>query len=246
MSAARDRRNNIKRGWQDDIPPVPVGKIDAALYGALRDAEGDQLILQDGKIQVGSFRLTSNGLEIISETDQDEWGKLGELLFRLEGSMQWLIGDWLVYGETLSYGDLKTRVEEMGRDYNTIRNYMVVCRAFELSRRRYNLSFGHYQAAASLESEEQQDEALAYAQQEKMSVAAFRKAIHGEQPALPAERKYNIAQMTDSVYEVAQKDLMSIPVREIRSALDSLKLIQLKNAEAEARLQAALEQRSKK
>jgi hypothetical protein len=205
MSAAR--RQNIKRGWGDDLAPISVSKIDSELFGALREIEGDQLIMRDNQIQVGAFTLTSNGLEMSGEAGQEEWGKLGDLLFRLEGSIQWLIGDWLAYGDNLAYGDLKARVEATGRDYNTVRNYMVVCRAFELSRRRYNLSFGHYQAAASLETEEMQDEALAYAQQEKLSVAAFRKAIHGEQPpALSSGEMVDLKPFSDKFKTLMKRD----------------------------------------
>lgn len=143
-------------------------------------------ILKEGQLTVGAFTLTESGLEIAGNATPDDWGKVGELLFKLEGSIQWLIGDWLVYGETLSYGDLIARVEATGRDYDTVRNYMVVCRAFELSRRRYNLSFGHYQSAASLDPVTQ-DEALAYAENNKLSVAAFRKMVQAHvSPAIQA------------------------------------------------------------
>lgn len=147
-------------------------------------------ILKEGQLTVGAFTLTESGLEIASNASHDDWGKVGELLFKLEGSIQWLIGDWLVYGEKLEYGDLIARVEATGRHYDTVRNYMVVCREFELSRRRYNLSFGHYQAATSLDPETQ-DEALAYAENNKLSVAAFRKMIQVHQaprPTLPASQ----------------------------------------------------------
>ena len=242
----KDERRRVDFDGEADEGKIDVYTLDEALYGKIREAAGPLVQITDGTLTAHGFTFSSNGLQVNGNVTEDDWSQIGEMLFKLEGSIQWLIGDWLVYGESLAYGDLKARVEEMGRDYNTVRNYMVVCRAFELSRRRYNLTFGHYQAAAGLETGEQQDEALDYAEKQKISVAAFRKAIHGTTPALPAERKYNIAQMTDSVYAVTQKDLMSIPVREIRSALDSLKLIQRKNAEAEAKLQDALEQRSKK
>jgi hypothetical protein len=211
MSAAR--RQNIKRGWGDDLAPISVSKIDSELFGALREIEGDQLIMRDNQIQVGAFTLTSNGLEMSGEAGQEEWGKLGDLLFRLEGSIQWLIGDWLAYGDNLAYGDLKARVEATGRDYNTVRNYMVVCRAFELSRRRYNLSFGHYQSAAALDPENQ-DRALAYAVENKQSVAAFRKMVHDHlkppptsvSSALPTEETSTPKPAFSGLEKLAQRD----------------------------------------
>jgi hypothetical protein len=166
-------------------------------------------ILQEGQLTVGAFKLTESGLEISGSATHEDWGKVGELLFKLEGSIQWLIGDWLVYGEDLTYGDLIARVEATGRHYDTVRNYMVVCRAFELSRRRYNLSFGHYQAAASL-SDNDQDEALAYAEKNKLSVASFRKMVQAHiDPAskeLPGGDAPSFKALVSSFDKLKQKD----------------------------------------
>jgi hypothetical protein len=149
----------------------------------------DGTVLKEGELTVGAFTLTDSGLQISGKASSEDWGKVGDLLFKLEGSIQWLIGDWLVYGEDVKYGDLIARVEATGRTYETVRNYMVVCRAFELSRRRYNLSFGHYQAATALPDGEQ-DEALEYAQKQNLSVASFRKMVQAHlspaRKALPA------------------------------------------------------------
>lgn len=131
------------------------------------------LDLQDGTLVVHDFRLTPTGLIAPDEMTQESWEEVGRLLFRLEGSIQWLIGDWLVYGGAVGWGDLPKLAKALGRDYQTLRNYTVVCRAYDLYRRRYNLTFGHYQAAASLVLD-QQDESLAYAESQGMSVAAFR------------------------------------------------------------------------
>src|SRR5687767_11538908 len=114
MGAAH-RRNKINRdrGWSEEVPPIPVSKIDAELYGALREAEGDNALLINNQIHIGPFTLTSTGLQIQAGATQDEWSKVGELLFRLEGSIQWLIGDWLAYGEDIKWGDVKKIAEKL-------------------------------------------------------------------------------------------------------------------------------------
>lgn len=169
------------------------------------------LAVQGDAIMVHGFQLTPNGLLAPQDVDRETWEQVGSLLHRLEGSIQWLIGDWLVYGENLAYGELQARVEAAGHNYQTIRNYMVVCRAFELYRRRYNLSFGHYHAAASL-PEDQQDQALTYAQENNLSVAAFRKlvrqAIDGqaETPALPASNLPVLKPLMTEFKKLMQRD----------------------------------------
>ncbi len=37
------------------------------------------------------------------------------------------------------------------KNYHTLRNYMIVCRAYELSQRRDNLTFTHHQAISASE-----------------------------------------------------------------------------------------------
>lgn len=189
MSAAR--RQSIKRGWGEDLAPIPVSKIDAELFGALREIEGDQLVMRDNQIQVGAFTLTPVGLEMTGENSKEEWDKIGEMLLRLEGSIQWLIGDWLVYGEGVHYGELKDFADKLEMDYGTLRNYASVARNVHLSLRNDKLSYHHHVAVSKL-TPEWQKYALEHAvNQKKMPVAKFRQWIADQTgevstPALPS------------------------------------------------------------
>jgi len=138
------------------------------------------LSVQDGTLMVHDFQFTPKGLIAPRDMDHASWQQVGDLLFKLEGSLQWLIGDWLVYGEDLKYGDIPKFAAMMGKDEKTLRNYMSVSRAVELSRRRDNLSFGHHEAVTKLLPGEQ-TEALIYAAEHGMSVAAFRKLVRGNE-----------------------------------------------------------------
>lgn len=196
----------------EDTPTPQMPSADEIFVGrpAMIPRRGGGAEVKDGQLTVGAFTLTESGLQVAGNGTSEDWGKVGDLLFKLEGSIQWLIGDWFAYGDNLEYGDLKARIEATGRDYDTVRNYMFVCRAFELSRRRYSLSFGHYQAAAPL-PESDQDQALDYAEKNKLSVAAFRKMVQEHlnpslTPALPAVNTSIPKPAFSGLEKLAQKD----------------------------------------
>jgi hypothetical protein len=56
-------------------------------------------VASDGTIQIGKFTLTAKGLIADESVVFEEWQQLGELLQRFEASIQWLIGDWMAYGD---------------------------------------------------------------------------------------------------------------------------------------------------
>jgi hypothetical protein len=152
------------------------------------------LALKDGEVQIGAFKITGTGLEIGQHATQEEWSKVGELLFKLEGSIQWLIGDWLAYGEDVKWGETAIIAEQLGRKTKTLTEYAYVARNVKLSIRMDNLSFGHHQLVASLTPQEQSD-ALTYAAQHNLSVAAFRKELQGQPSTLSGgldtDKSYN-------------------------------------------------------
>jgi N6-adenosine-specific RNA methylase IME4 len=86
---------------------------------------------------------------------RDQWTAAGIALGRMERAVGWWIGDWWVYGER-RYGDLKALVEApnwTGPGYQTCRNAASVSRAYEMSRRRDNLTFTHHAELAALPRE---------------------------------------------------------------------------------------------
>ena len=138
---------------------------------------------------VQGFQLTTTGLVAPEGMTSESWEQIGLLLFRLEGSIQWLIGDWLVYGSDLKYGDVKKLAETMGRDPGTFWEYANVCRSVKTWVRTQVLSYGHHRLVAPL-TEDQQVFALNYAAENNLSIANFRKWLReqtgrAEHPRLP-------------------------------------------------------------
>lgn len=103
-----------------------------------------------GAITVGNFRISKIGLQIAEGVNVDEWQAFGQHIRMMETSIQWIIGDWLAYGER-EYGKTYQEVAELtGYTYETLRNLVWVARQFEMSSRNDNLSFGHHQTALAL------------------------------------------------------------------------------------------------
>jgi hypothetical protein len=141
----------------------------------LRNAKKQSLDLSQG-LQIGAFQFTSKGLVIEGEHNQDNWNEVGEFLFQMEGSIQWLIGDWLAFGEDVGYGNHESVADALGRSVGTLYNYSSVSKAYEFSRRRENLSFSHHQEAMALKGKSR-EKILERAEHEGWSRGELRKQI---------------------------------------------------------------------
>lgn len=144
--------------------PVPVEQPANAVIPA-----------DDGTLQYLSFRLTPIGLQSSGENFED-WMQLGRLLRQIEGSLQWLIGDWVVKGEYV-YNQTYDQIAVMtGYEMKTLYEYAYVARQIDFSIRMENLSFGHHQAVAALEPDQQQYW-LEQASAGQWSISRLRKAM---------------------------------------------------------------------
>lgn len=202
-AAARAAGNGFSDLNVDDIPDTPLSEIDMGLFGGLGTATAGTGIVPatspDGTIQIGKFKLTGKGLVADDDAAFDEWETLGGILHRLEGSIQWLIGDWLNYGAR-QWGDKYQSVADaIGYDEKTLRNYSWVARNIDLSLRKDKLSFGHHNLIAG-KSEEEQAYWLNRAVDEKLSIAKLRKLMSGGEDALPSGG--------DPVIEETNRDLV--------------------------------------
>ena len=122
-------------------------------------------------------QITATSWKLPRSLDEVDWIRCGQFLCRVEGAVQWWIGDWWAYGSEREYGDGVELAQRVGGNYGTLRNYAFVCNNFELSRRRDNLSFGHHQAVCGLSSRREQDRWLSRAEREQLSVGRLRAAI---------------------------------------------------------------------
>jgi hypothetical protein len=185
MSSRRRAGINRDAAYDDEeTPSLTLKDADAALYGALSRVDNKRKAIE--RTRFGAFKITPCGLEIGDGAEQKDWEEAGQFIFQVDSGIQWTIGDWLAYGLNLQYGDIPKLADRFGRDEKTLHHYKQICEKFEFTRRRVDLTFGHHEAVRALTSYEQ-DQALAYAAEQNLSVAALRKLIKGEtSPALPS------------------------------------------------------------
>lgn len=124
----------------------------------------------------GITSATSKGLLLPRHLAFDRWVRIGIQLAVLADSSAWCLGDWLVYGEVAYSGRYRDAIEMTSLNYQTLRNYAWVARAFELSRRRDLLSFGHHAELAGL-PEPEQDYWLRKAEELRWSCKQLRREV---------------------------------------------------------------------
>jgi len=100
--------------------------------------------------------LSKTGWALPTTMTEADWKEAGAMLAKVEGAMNWWLGDWWAFGEH-GYGDRKALVESddwEGPAYETCRYAGYVCESFESVRRRTDVSFAHHKEAASLPPDE--------------------------------------------------------------------------------------------
>jgi hypothetical protein len=137
------------------------------------------IVLPDGTMRIGNFTVTRTGLLIGESATPDEWKGIGLLLLKLEGAIQWLIGDWFVYGEQIWGRTYRETAEALGYSIKSLYTFAYVAENVHFSIRMENLTFGHHALVAKLPPEEQYV-CLQYAAENNLSIAAMRTAIKGE------------------------------------------------------------------
>lgn len=100
------------------------------------------------------FEITETGLVIHRECTEHEWEELGEELAKNSNSLMWLIGDWLIAGESSGYlprGKLAEACKRFKVEYQTAAQAKRVCSKIESCRRLQDLGFYHHQEVAGRE-----------------------------------------------------------------------------------------------
>ncbi|HWA53240.1 MAG TPA: hypothetical protein VG816_03620 [Solirubrobacterales bacterium] len=107
------------------------------------------------------------------ELDAREWAAVGRRIGSVGRNIQWLLGDWIAYGNR-KFGERYARASKIsGYDPQTLMNMVYVATRFAVSRRRENLSWSHHETLAALDPEEQ-DRWLDQATQHRWSVSDLR------------------------------------------------------------------------
>lgn len=118
------------------------------------------------------------------ELSREQWEQAGHELLRWARSIQWLIGDWVLYGEQ-AYGETYTEAIELtGLEYDTLKNIIWVARSVSERSRRRDLSWSHHQAVAAL-PEAEQEMWLREAADEGYTVARLRSKLQGSKAEEP-------------------------------------------------------------
>src|SRR5437667_7006511 len=97
-------------------------------------------------LELGSFKFKTTALVVQGTPTFDEWEHCGTVLRRIEGAVQFWIGDWLNYGEH-AYGEKYAQaVNETQAD--TWKNYAWVSHQVKKSTRVDDLSWSHHREVA--------------------------------------------------------------------------------------------------
>ena len=146
------------------------------------------IILPNPKVSISPV-----GMQISSELSFEEWCELATSIGQAARSIGFIIGDWLVYGQSLfgTEGFAEKRVDAAsyqlainatGLDLSTLQNYAYVSRNIPFSLRTERLSWEHHRLVAKLPEVEQQEWIDACLAEEdagqRMSTRRLRKSLN--------------------------------------------------------------------
>ncbi len=90
-----------------------------------------------------------------------DWDDLGMVVCEARDFTAWVLGDWLLYGESKWNSDEYAQAQALtGRSYGGLRNLRWVADRFPLHRRRETLTWSHHRAVAGIKDDAVQEEWL--------------------------------------------------------------------------------------
>lgn len=181
MPSKRDRRKKAVN--QSTSNPLTAQDIANNAYSFLDDAQQEKRIQlsQDGEMAFLGIRMTRTGIQFSEEISEEDYREVGRFLLQIETSIQWLIGDWLAFGEERQWGETYRSVaEEFGYEIATLWDYASVSRQVKTSVRTEELSHAHHRLLRSLTEDEQREwiaRAVEGNGEKSWTVAELREAI---------------------------------------------------------------------
>ena len=147
------------------------------------------------------MEISRLGLEMTQPLTFEEWRDMAPTLGQLVTGVGFVIGDWLVYGEThfSEKGPISRRVSTpiydeavnvTGLDRRTLHNYAYVARRVPAARRSLRLSWEHHRIVAKLPALEQEhwlNLAEKAGKERVISTMRLRKSIHAGRLLTPKE-----------------------------------------------------------
>lgn len=127
-----------------------------------------------------AYELTETGVVFKGMVAYERWEALGKQLAGFHRGIQWLLGDWLIYGEGRGdWGDTYTQaLDATALDYQTLCNYKWVASKIPHQVRRSDVSWSHHAEVASLPAADQM-RWLKVASDEKLNLKDFRYRLRG-------------------------------------------------------------------
>ena len=126
-----------------------MGKIAEVDHGAI--VEIDRGLVALGKY----FQFTPTGLKVTGRPSLDVCGDMCEFLRVFENGLQWAVGDFVNFSESL-HGESAAQLWDVTEwKESTIRVYRWVAAKVSPTTRRAELSFTHHQAIAEMEPSQQ-------------------------------------------------------------------------------------------
>lgn len=146
------------------------------------------------------------------ELDAHEWAAAGRRIGAVGRCIQWLLGDWIAYGNA-KFGERYARAGKItGYDTQTLMNMVYVASRFPVSRRRENLSWSHHETLAGLESDEQ-DRWLDQATAHRWSVADLRMMVRASRSGRAAPEGHREVESIDAENSAADEGRAADPVQ---------------------------------
>jgi len=141
-------------------------------------------------ISHGPFTATPTGLIVTAPVPYEVWEAYGGALRRVESSLQWVIGDWLVYGED-TYGEKYAQATSVwpGKSIERIKRYAWASQCVPKFLRKQSLSWSHHLEVGALDSADQKMW-LDRAEKEGWSVRELRTKI-GMRPSKERMEKHD-------------------------------------------------------
>lgn len=161
--------------------------LNFSLANIPKSRSGSGVTIGGGEIVVGGYVLTPTGLVSRGEVTEQNWREAGSIIFKLDGAIQWLIGDYLLSGEREWGKTIDQLAAELGRAKGTLYNCYYVASNVDFSLRNETLTFNHHYAVAK-ETPEMQTYWLNMAAENDWSVKQLRNAMRGS--PTPSDANY--------------------------------------------------------
>jgi hypothetical protein len=140
---------------------------------------GNAAMLRRRKTLIDGFHLHRVGVDIEADVDRRSWYEFGKLLQQIDYARDWVIADWLAYGEH-RYGDkiYESATRLLGKSPRTWEDYAYIARNVRISERSETLpALVHKPVARFSDDVSLQSALLAIAERHSLSKAVFESVI---------------------------------------------------------------------